>query len=127
VSRINNSIAIKQLIQNYNEFQHQQQQHTLQKPSIPQQIIEEISVIEDKYLQQSITNIKILLQSPNQTSIDDTIDFIINTTNQSWLATQKARLSLINDTIATSTVDQSFDEINISENELTIFSVPTAP
>ena len=84
-------------------------------------------MIEDKYLQQSITNIKILLQSPNQTSIDDTIDFIIKTTNQSWLATQKARLSLINDTIATSTVDQSFDEINISENELKFFSVPTAP
>jgi hypothetical protein len=75
-------------------------------------------VIEDKYLQQSITNIKILLQSTNQTSIDDTIDFIIITTNQSWLATQKACFALINDTIATSTIDQSLDEMNISENEL---------
>ena len=60
-SRINNSIAIKQLLQNFDEFQQQQQQHILQKPSIPQQIIEEISVIEDKYLQQSITFINIII------------------------------------------------------------------
>jgi hypothetical protein len=66
-------------------------------------------------LQQSITNIKILLQSNNQTSIDNTIDFIINTTNQSRLAIQKA----FNDTtIATTTIDESLEEMNISEDKL---------
>ena len=52
-------------------------------------------------------------------SIDDTIDFIINTTNQSRLAIQKACFALINDmTIATTTIDESLEEMNISEDKL---------
>ena len=46
------------------------------------------------------------------------VDFIINITNQSHLATQKAQFALINDTISTTTIDDALDEMNISDDEL---------
>ena len=110
----------KQLINDYNNDIIEQKQFT---PSIPQQIINRIAIIEDESLSQSMTNIKSILaqfnDNNNKVDIETTINLIINTTNESRLAAQQERMQLINDSISSSTsIDNALEEMQISEEDV---------
>ena len=111
--RVARSSHFKQLINDYNNCILEQQQFT---PSIPNQIINRIAIIES--LSQSMTNIKSILaqfnDNNNKVDIETTINLIINTTNESRLAAQQERMQLINDSISSSTsIDDALEEMQI--------------
>ena len=110
----------KQLINDYNNDIIEQKQFT---PSIPQQIINRIAIIEDESLSQSMTNIKSILaqfnDNNNKVDIETTINLIINTTNESRLAAQQERMQLINDSISSSTsIGNALEEMEISDEDV---------